>query len=128
MRGVAIHPGLFLAAALLLCALVLWLRPEPPVPPPSGTVVRADVDPRTFDRYVGRYRIDDATTVSIVRDGARLYAELDGGARLELIPVAERTFYVQAAEATVNFPSGDGRAEELRVDTRRGRLRARRID
>lgn len=138
VRGV-VNPFVFLGAALALCLVVLWLRPEAtqPViaridPTQPGTArtapPRVPVDPRTFDRYIGRYRTADDLEVAITRDGSRLFARVGGGGRFELVPVAGGRFYVEAAQATVRFDDNDGPAAELRAETLRGTLRARRID
>jgi len=86
------------------------------------------VDPRLFDGYLGRYRYAPGATVTITRDGDRLFAEMKGEDRLALFAKEDREFFLKYVDAQITFQVDDqGRAGSL-VLRRGGRERfARRI-
>jgi CubicO group peptidase (beta-lactamase class C family) len=88
---------------------------------PSGPATAAELD-----RYVGRYRMSDAVTVSVTREGDRLYGEATGVAKAELMRELGRTFYGPAA--ILRFAEG-AKAPEVAVTVRgQGETVAKRID
>jgi arylsulfatase A-like enzyme len=52
----------------------------------------AEVDPRLFDAYAGRYEFVTRVTVSITKEGDRLFFQGEFGGKSELIPKSENLF------------------------------------
>ena len=56
--------------------------------------------PAEFDGVQGTYTLDNGSTLRVSAAQRRLYAEVDGGARAELLPVAANTFVVDGKRVT----------------------------
>jgi hypothetical protein len=100
----AIHPAVFLSAAIVLCALWLWLEP---VQPPFENMTTTRRDPRTpresikldaaiLERYAGHYegRADFVADLS-VKDGRLYIASPSIGAPWEMLATSEDTFFLK---------------------------------
>jgi CubicO group peptidase (beta-lactamase class C family) len=56
------------------------------------------LDRKTLDEYVGVYRFDDGASRTITREGAKLFAERQGGIKQEILATARDEFvYAQSA-------------------------------
>jgi hypothetical protein len=96
------------------------------VPRPRDRV-RASVDPKVFDAYVGRYEFDPTARLQVVREGDRLFFEADG-ARVELFPSSETTFFVTSAESEISFVrDAAGRVTDFVVTLNDELVRFRRV-
>lgn len=71
------------------------------VPKPRERVI-ARIDPRIYDAYVGKYEVDPANVLYVVRVGDRLYVEA-GGQRVELFPITETVFFSKKTESELTF-------------------------
>jgi CubicO group peptidase (beta-lactamase class C family) len=76
-------------------AALLVGRPWDPAP--------VELSPMLLDRYVGVYRINDAETRTVIRDGNRLFAQRTGGPPLELVALATDTFYYSNSFTRLRF-------------------------
>lgn len=70
-------------------------------PPQPHTEIQ--VDPTTFDAFVGRYQLMPQMVLTISREGDHLYAQATGQGRFELFPEAEKKFFAKAAEIEIEF-------------------------
>ncbi len=62
-----------------------------------------DVDPNIYDTYVGQYKVpaelkDPSPPLAVIRDGDRLFEELPGSWKRELLPQSENSFFHIAFE------------------------------
>ena len=63
-----------------------------------------DVDPSAFDALVGTYRVGEGDTVATVtRDGKRLFGQVPGQQKLQLLPRSETEFALREINAQVTF-------------------------
>lgn len=79
---------------------------------PAARTVAA-VDPATYEAYVGGYRLPSGAVMTIARDGERLFAEVVGPGRFELLPESEARFFSDTPEVTIEFTVRDGLATQL---------------
>lgn len=74
-----------------------------PLSEPSKPHTEIQVDPSTFDSFVGRYQLTPQMAVTVSREGDRLYAQATGQSRFELYPEAENKFFAKVAEIEIEF-------------------------
>ena len=77
-------------------------------PPPRLT--RAFVSPQTYDTYAGLYEFEPGLTVTIIRDGTKLFGQPPGQVRNELVPRSDREFYLREEDAQITFIRDDSGA------------------
>ncbi len=74
------------------------------------------VNPNIYNQYAGRYVLplfySKPVNVDILKDNKRLFAQMQGRARVELLPISETTFRVKQADIHVTFV----RNEHLEVE------------
>ncbi|HEU4509604.1 MAG TPA: DUF3471 domain-containing protein [Pyrinomonadaceae bacterium] len=75
------------------------------VPKPPDRVI-VTVDPKLYDAYVGRYELDQAAAVTILKAGNKLFLEA-GGRRVELLPISETTFVPHDRDSRVTFTKNE---------------------
>lgn len=80
-------------------------------------------DPRTykpedFDQYAGRYQLDEAPTVilTFTREATKLYTQVSGQEKVELVPTSDSTFALTIAGATVVFHRRDGKVDGVTLN------------
>ena len=66
-------------------------------------LVEIEIDVATLDRYVGRYSLPDASVMTVSRDGARLFAGLDGQTRIEIFAASASEFFPKIFQARIEF-------------------------
>jgi CubicO group peptidase (beta-lactamase class C family) len=59
-------------------------------------------DAKTYDAYLGRYRLDADLILNVTREGNRLMGQADGR-RFELVPETETKFFVRDYDAQIMF-------------------------
>ena len=89
---------------------LLDLRYRLVVPPAFRTVV--DVDPATYDDYVGRYRLAENVVFTVTRQGDRLFVQITGQPRFEVFPESATTYFYRVVDAQITF----GRSDDGAVD------------
>jgi CubicO group peptidase (beta-lactamase class C family) len=82
----------------LLNANLPLLKVAPPVEHKEATL-----DPKTFDRYVGTYQMDQYVLMTVSRDGDRFYSQLTGQPKIEVFPESERKFFLKVVDAQLTF-------------------------
>jgi uncharacterized protein (TIGR03435 family) len=65
--------------------------------------VAIEIDAATLDRYVGRYSLPGASAMTVSRDGARLFAGLDGQGRVEIFAASATEFFPKVFQARIEF-------------------------
>lgn len=95
------------------------MRPVPvkkgPETPPGERKI-AEVDPMTYEIYVGRYILDDGTVLEIVKEGDRLFAEHSAQGKAELFPETIARYFLKDADVVITFrPDKDYYVESLTV-------------
>ncbi|MHC5539382.1 serine hydrolase, partial [Singulisphaera rosea] len=64
----------------------------------------AKVDPKVYDRYVGRYEINHEATLTISRDGDKLMGQPSGDKPFQLFPESETAFFLSpTTDRTITF-------------------------
>jgi D-alanyl-D-alanine-carboxypeptidase/D-alanyl-D-alanine-endopeptidase len=67
-----------------------------------------------LERYVGEYRLAQAATLTVTREGKRMFAQLTGQPRFEVFAESERKFFLRVVPAQLVFGGeGDGKAGEV---------------
>jgi len=61
------------------------------------------LDPRAFDRYVGRYQLAPQAVLTVTRQAERFFVQLTGQPTIEIFPSAERTFFLKVVDAQLTF-------------------------
>jgi uncharacterized protein (TIGR03435 family) len=76
--------------------------------------VAIEIDAATLDRYVGRYGLTGTSVMTVSRDGARLFARLDGQDRIEIFAASATEFFPRVFQARLEFLVDErGRATAL---------------
>ena len=69
--------------------------------------IQKKVNPNIYNHYTGRYVLplfySKPVNVDILKDNKRLFAQMQGQARVELLPISETTFRVKQADIHVTF-------------------------
>jgi CubicO group peptidase (beta-lactamase class C family) len=77
---------------------------------------KVTVDPKLFDGYVGRYGSARDYIMTITREGDRLFAQVTGQPKFEILPESDHDFFVTEFDAQITFVTeSQGRATELIV-------------
>lgn len=63
----------------------------------------AEVDPRTYEAYVGEYQLDEDYKIKITKQDNGLFAELPNSAEFQLIPETEAKFFSTVHEGNISF-------------------------
>ena len=91
--------------------------------------VAVELDVGTLDRYVGRYALPGALMMSVSREGAKLFAELDRQGRIEIFPASATEFFPKVSAARIKFLVDErGRATALVLHQAGRDVQAPRVD
>jgi serine-type D-Ala-D-Ala carboxypeptidase/endopeptidase len=86
------------------------------------------VDPSLFDRYVGRYELHPNFTLTIMREGDRLFGQATGQSKFELFAEGERDYFLKITDAQITFEmDAAGTANQLTLHQFGRQMPARRI-
>ncbi|HKB12407.1 MAG TPA: serine hydrolase [Vicinamibacterales bacterium] len=61
------------------------------------------LDPAMLDRYVGRYQLTPAVTLTLSREGASFFVQLSGQPRIAIYASGEREFFVKIVDAQLTM-------------------------
>ena len=87
------------------------------------------IDPKTFDAYVGRYRLPGGPVMTVTRENERFLTQVDSQQKFEILPEGDYDFFVKAFDAQVSFVTdARGRATELIVHQGGESIHAKRIE
>ena len=92
-------------------------------PPEAGTLTgeplprahqAVQVDPALYDAYAGEYELRPGFSIAVSREGGRIFAQATGQPKLEIFPESESRFFLEAADAQIDFVRGaDGKVTGL---------------
>jgi hypothetical protein len=84
---------------------------------PAKERKEAKVDPKVFDRYIGRYELTPNFILTITRDGDYLFAQATGQGSFEIFPESETEFFAKITDLQITFQTAgrQGRAMGLVV-------------
>ena len=87
------------------------------------------IDPAVLDRYVGRYQLSPAATLTLSRDGERFFAQLTGQPHVEVFASGEKEFFFKMVDAQLTMEvDPQGRASAVTIHQFGRHLRAPRIE
>jgi len=79
---------------------------------PTRTAI--ELDPATFDRYVGVYELQPGFDLRVFVEGDRLMTQATGQGSIQIHPESETEFFVEEIDAQLTFVMGeDGKATAL---------------
>jgi hypothetical protein len=80
-------------------------------------VAIANVDPSIFDQYTGKYKLNDNTIVTILKENNKLFALPSGESKLEMLPVSETDFVVKELNARLSFVKDEnGKVKKIKLN------------
>lgn len=62
-----------------------------------------EIDPKIYDEYVGEYDLQIGATITIIREGDKLYARVTGQETFEILPSSETEFFYKTIDANMTF-------------------------
>jgi hypothetical protein len=83
----------------------LLARSSPAVAPPQERKEIA-IDPQVADRYTGRYQLAPAVTLTVTREGGRLFVQLTGQPKLEIFAESDKNCFPKIVDAQLTFETG----------------------
>jgi hypothetical protein len=72
-----------------------------------------EVDPRLYDSYAGHYQIDKWTMIAVFKESGKLFLQITRQPRFELLPEADRRFFIAQPEAQVELVMEGSQVNEL---------------
>ena len=89
----------------------------------------AKVDPKIFDRYVGKYELRPGFVVTVSREGDKLMAQATNQPKFEVQPASETKFFATTPAVTLTFTAGDdGKITHVVIGQGGGEQIAKRIE
>jgi hypothetical protein len=74
------------------------------------TRIAVAVAPEALERYVGKYQGVPNPTLTVTREGSRLFVQMQGQPRLEVLPESESRFFLRREDRAISFVEGpDGK-------------------
>lgn len=70
-------------------------------PPKQHTEVK--VDPKIYDRYLGRYELAPNFILTVTREGDHLFAQATGQPKFELFAESEKEYFLKVTDAQITF-------------------------
>lgn len=71
--------------------------------PPVKEHREVAIDPKIFDRYLGKYQLTPDFVLTITRDETHLYVQGTGQPRSEIFPESETEFFSRVVDAQITF-------------------------
>lgn len=73
-----------------------------------------NVDPKTFVRYTGLYRLETGLVLSVIKERDKFFVHPKGQSRVELFPASEHVFFNKVDEFEITFVENkDGKVTKL---------------
>ncbi|MCP4723478.1 MAG: DUF3471 domain-containing protein [bacterium] len=67
-----------------------------------------ELDTAILDRYLGKYKLEDGTIITVTKENNKLIAQVQGQQKLELFAEAEGKFFLKVADVQFEFNKGEG--------------------
>ena len=88
-----------------------------------------EMHPSVFNQYVGKYRLDANTVVTILEENGKYYAHPNDQSRLQLHPVSENEFVIKEINARLRFEKGaDNKVTKIMLNMNGGNSELPRIE
>lgn len=88
----------------------------------------AKVDPKVFDKYVGKYDIGNNRVYFVTRDGNQLFGQAPNNPKRELYPASDNRFVILDAESQITFVKDEkGEVVELLYDQNENQRHFKRV-
>src|SRR5262249_12190775 len=81
-------------------AIEIYERTDQPLPEQRTSIA---VDPAILERYVGAYEWGPGLIITVTREGAHLYAQFPGEARVEVFPSSPTEFFLKVNDRELAF-------------------------
>ncbi len=86
------------------------------------------LDPKIYDSYVGQYEVEPSESLTVVREGDKLFVTIFGFPKVEAFPEAEDKFFLKAQEMRLTFvKDGEGRVTRAEIEFWGQRIRAQKV-
>jgi bla regulator protein BlaR1 len=107
MTHKAVKPRL-ITAVFLICSSTALVVFAAQVSPPNMTQPSDDhqfihLAPEIVDRFVGTYKANEITVLTVTRDGDRILTRFTGERSIENFPESETQIYAPSVKGTINF-------------------------
>ena len=87
----------------------------------------AKLDSKVLDSYVGKYDAGMGMTMTVTREGDRLFGQLPNQPKLELLASSETTFFVKMPDLDVTFVKSGSEVSEVVLDLGNRTLKGKKI-
>jgi hypothetical protein len=74
------------------------------------------INPAVFDKYVGKFNVDENTTAEITREGDKLIATRSNLPPYQLLPASETEYFVREVNARLWFKVHGNKADTVLID------------
>ena len=73
--------------------------------------------PEILDNYVGKYKLNENTIVTVTRENNKLFAEAPDQPKVEMLPVSETDFVIKEINAKVSFVKDEnGKVKKMKLN------------
>ena len=97
--------------------------------PPPREHKEVAIDPKLFDRYVGRYQLAPNFILTVTREGDKLMTQATGQPKVQIFPESEREFFLKVVDGQITFETDStGRATGLVLHQHGANVPAKRIE
>lgn len=87
----------------------------------------AKLDSKVLDSLVGKYDAGMGLTMTVTREGDRLFGQLPNQPKLELLPTSETTFFVKMPDIDVTFVKAGSEVNEVVLDLGNRTIKGKKI-
>lgn len=94
------------AAGIALMAAPASAQQQTTMQVEAPAIRSAQLNNRVFKEFGGTYRLDDFTTVKIVKEGSKLVAVNDDGSRVEVHAIADNKLVSASGRTELRFTAG----------------------
>lgn len=90
---------------------------------------QVQVNPKIFDGYVGTYQLAPNFSITITREGERLFEQATNQPKFEIFPAGDKDYFLKVVDAQITFVTdAQGRATELILHQGGADQHAKRVD
>jgi len=83
-------------------------------PPPAKEHKQVAMNAKILDNYVGTYELGPNFTLTVTREGDRLFTQATGQEQVEVFPESDHDFFLKVVDAQITFETdGQGKATGL---------------